>query len=216
MEARSRRWLADMAAGMTPPPTPPRCGGEGSPLPPASRQVEKATHETESASTSAANEAPLRRNGEGLGRGRSIYAAARDLRPHQTPAEARLWSALRRDALGVPFRRQHPIGPFVVDFCCLPRKLIVEVDGSVHDREDVREQDEWREAWLTSHGFRVVRFTNDDITDRLEAVIDSLRTILAEQHAILAADWTQTATENNHSRPSASPSPPQWGGVGEG
>lgn len=171
---------------MTPPPTPPRRRGEGSPSqtssPPADSPADESTAEIDVAST----EAPLRRDGEGFGRGRaSIYAAARDLRRRQTPTEARLWAALRRDALGVPFRRQHPIGPFVVDFCCLPRNLVVEVDGSVHDREDVREQDEWREAWLTGHGFRVVRFTNDHITTRLDTVLTSLRIILAEQYARL-------------------------------
>jgi len=66
----------------------------------------------------------------------------------------------------------------------------VEVDGSVHDRDDVREQDEWREAWLTGHSFIVVRVTNDDITDRLDTIVASLRTTLAGQHTLLAPGWT--------------------------
>ena len=71
-------------------------------------------------------------------------AAARDVRQRQTPAETRLWAALRRNQLGVPFRRQHIIGPFVVDFCGLPARLVIEVDGDIHDQDDVRDQDAWR------------------------------------------------------------------------
>ena len=102
-------------------------------------------------------------------------ASARDLRQRQTSAEAALWSRLRRQQLGVTFRRQHVIGPFVVDFCCLTARLIVELDGSIHDLENMREQDAWRTKYLEERGFTVIRFTNDDVLTQSEAVIAAIR-----------------------------------------
>src|SRR5437763_1666722 len=89
--------------------------------------------------------------------------AARDLRKNMTPAEQRLWAALRRGALaGLRFRKQHPLETFVVDFCCPAHRLIVEVDGAVHDQPDVAEHDALREADLRQLGYRVVRVRNAD------------------------------------------------------
>ena len=105
-------------------------------------------------------------------------AAARDLRQRQTPAEAALWARLRRQQLGVVFRRQHIVGPFVVDFCCLPARLIVELDGSIHDLEDVREQDAWPTEYLQARGFTVVRFTNNDVLSQPETVITTIKALL--------------------------------------
>ena len=86
--------------------------------------------------------------------------------------------ALRRNQLGVSFRRQHGIGPFIVDFCCLASRLVIEVDGDVHERDDVRDQDGWRSDYLRSSGFAVVRFTNDDVMTRLHVVLDDIRLAL--------------------------------------
>ncbi len=105
-------------------------------------------------------------------------AAARNLRRRQTPAEAALWARVRRQQLGVTFRRQHIVGPFVVDFCCQPAQLIVELDGSVHDLDDVREQDAWRTGYLEERGFIVARFTNDDVLSRPETVVTAIRNLL--------------------------------------
>ena len=102
-------------------------------------------------------------------------ASARDLRRRQTPAEAALWSRLQRQQLGVTFRRQHVIGPFVVDFCCLTARLVVELDGSIHDLEDVREQDAWRTEYLEERGLTVLRFANDDVLTQPELVIAAIR-----------------------------------------
>ena len=101
--------------------------------------------------------------------------AARDLRQRQTPSEAALWSRLRRQQLGVTFRRQHVVGPFVVDFCCLTARLVVELDGAIHDLEDVREQDAWRTEYLEERGFTVIRFTNDDVLSQPETVVAAIR-----------------------------------------
>lgn len=76
------------------------------------------------------------------------------------------------------FRRQHGIGPFVVDFCCLPLRLVVEVDGDVHDEDDVSEQDAWRTEYLQQGGFTVRRFRNDDVLYHPDRVLAVIRTYL--------------------------------------
>ena len=102
-------------------------------------------------------------------------AAARDLRRRMTPAELALWDHLRYDALTLRFRRQHGIGPFVVDFCCLPVRLVVELDGGVHELEDVREQDAWRTAYLQARGFTVLRFPNEQVLSQMDIVLAQIR-----------------------------------------
>ena len=95
---------------------------------------------------------------------------ARDLRRRMTPAEERLWDALRgRRLSGTKFRRQHPFGPFVVDFCCRATRLVIELDGGVHD--DQTEQDAARTAILAAYGFRVLRFRNEEVFADLDAVL---------------------------------------------
>ena len=99
--------------------------------------------------------------------------AARDLRWRATNAEAVLWEAIRDRRLGgLKFRRQRPFGPFVVDFVCPEARLVVEVDGPVHDDQD--EQDAYRTEFIASYGFRVLRFTNDDVLNRLPTVLDRI------------------------------------------
>lgn len=94
---------------------------------------------------------------------------ARDLRSRPTDAEWWLWQSLRlRQFAGYRFRRQHPLPPYIVDFVCLERRLIVEVDGAQH-AEQV-EYDAVRDAWLRENGFRVLRFTNAEVLSAREAV----------------------------------------------
>jgi very-short-patch-repair endonuclease len=95
--------------------------------------------------------------------------AARKLRTTPTDAEIRLWSRLRRKQLeGYRFRRQQPMGPFVVDFFCPEAKLIVEVDGGQHAESA---SDERRTSWLEANGYRVVRFWNNDVLANTEGVL---------------------------------------------
>jgi very-short-patch-repair endonuclease len=102
---------------------------------------------------------------------------ARRLRLTPTDAEIRLWSRLRRRQLdGFRFRRQHPLGPYVVDFFCAEAKLVVEVDGGQHAEDDAA-----RTRWIEARGYRVVRFWNNDVLANTDGV---LRTIL---HALRAA-----------------------------
>jgi very-short-patch-repair endonuclease len=97
--------------------------------------------------------------------------AARDLRSTQTNAERVLWNVLRnRQVLNLKFRRQHPIGNFIADFCCIERGLIIELDGSLH--EERAGQDEERTRWLNDHGFQVLRFWNGEVFPNPEGVIE--------------------------------------------
>jgi very-short-patch-repair endonuclease len=96
---------------------------------------------------------------------------AKQLRRTMTRAETLLWRHLKADRLaGLNFRRQAPIGNYIADFIAHSRKLIVEVDGESHDFEERIRRDERRDAWLASRGYRVLRFTNDDVMKNLEGV----------------------------------------------
>jgi very-short-patch-repair endonuclease len=89
---------------------------------------------------------------------------ARSLRHNTTDAEMALWRELRRmKALGFHFRRQTPVGPYVADFACLSKRLVVEIDGGQHGSGARKKLDEIRTRWLDSQGFRVVRFWNHDV-----------------------------------------------------
>jgi len=101
-----------------------------------------------------------------------MVEVARDFRKAPTPSERRLWAALRRNQLGVSFRRQQPIGPFVVDFFCASHRLIVEVDGPVHESQ--RERDAERQTLLEACGYHVVRVTAEDVERNLPQVIPTI------------------------------------------
>jgi very-short-patch-repair endonuclease len=97
---------------------------------------------------------------------------ARALRRNQTDAERILWNQLRNLQLdGVKFRRQHPIGNYIVDFDSLDRKLIIELDGGQHNEEQVKEKDEQRTKWLESEGYKILRFWDNDVLSNTEGVI---------------------------------------------
>jgi len=94
---------------------------------------------------------------------------ARDLRQIETPPEELLWLALRNSQIaGLKFRRQHPIGPYVVDFYCHSAKLVVELDGMSHDPK--AGEDAARTNTLAAQGLRVLRVTNEDVMRDLDAV----------------------------------------------
>lgn len=102
------------------------------------------------------------------------HQTARRLRRNPTASEKALWTLLRNKALaGLRFRRQTPIGPYVVDFCCLSHRLIVEVDGGVHRLTE--ERDATRDARLAAEGFRMLRVSNEDVMSRTNSVLDQIR-----------------------------------------
>ncbi len=99
---------------------------------------------------------------------------AKQLRRRPTEAEAKLWIRLRRKQLdGFRFRRQTPIGSYIVDFFCPEAKLIVEIDGGQH--ADQKEYDELRTQWLEERGYRVVRFWNNDVLANTDGVIAEIQ-----------------------------------------
>lgn len=96
--------------------------------------------------------------------------AARYLRHHLTPAEAKLWNALqKRQLAGLKFRCQHPVGRFIVDFYCPSCKLVIEVDGGVHTQQIA--YDNARTEQLRSFGYHVLRFTNEEVLTNLQSVL---------------------------------------------
>ena len=98
---------------------------------------------------------------------------ARALRRRLSPPEARLWSRLRRRQLrGLKFRRQHPIGSYILDFYCAEARLAVEVDGQCHDRPDRIAHDRRRTAWLRDQNIRVMRLASESVRVNLDEVLD--------------------------------------------
>jgi very-short-patch-repair endonuclease len=98
------------------------------------------------------------------------------LRKTMTDAERKLWSRLRSEQLGVKFRRQHPFLCYVLDFVCLERKLVIEVDGSQH--MEIRQQDEARSIRLNEAGFVVLRFWNNEVLNETDAVVEKILEVL--------------------------------------
>ena len=100
--------------------------------------------------------------------------AARQLRRDQTDAERVMWDVLRdRQLLNLKFRRQHPIGNYIADFCCIEKGLIIEMDGSQH--LDRVAQDEERTKWLNAQVFQVLRFTNGDVLPNPDGAVEQIR-----------------------------------------
>ena len=101
-----------------------------------------------------------------------ILKNARALRKPMTPAEAKLWSRLRNRHVGFKFRRQHPIGNYIVDFCCTEIKLTIELDGESHVEQ--QEYDKKRTAWLIEQSYREIRFWNREVLQNLEGVLEQI------------------------------------------
>ncbi len=110
-----------------------------------------------------------------LGSSRKVFANARGLRKSMTDAEALLWEKLRNKKLmGYKFRRQHPIAGFIADFYCHEAKLIIELDGSIHHLSEHQEYDEGRTIELEDSGLKVVRFTNDEVINNTQEVLNQI------------------------------------------
>jgi very-short-patch-repair endonuclease len=104
----------------------------------------------------------------------NLVVLSRNLRKNQTDAENLLWRHLRRKQLdGFRFRRQQPIGKCIVDFVCLEKRLILEIDGGQHAIE--QNKDKQRDNWLIAEGYRILRFWNNDVLTNLEGVLEIIR-----------------------------------------
>ena len=98
-----------------------------------------------------------------------LHENAKGLRKHMTIAERSVWSILRNNQLkGLKFRRQQPLGKYIVDFVCFEKKVFIEIDGGQHIRE--QEHDKTRTERINSQGYRVIRFWNNQVLKELEAV----------------------------------------------
>ncbi len=110
---------------------------------------------------------------------------ARRLRSDITDAEKYLWAGLRdRQLCGAKFRRQHPIGPFITDFCCVERGLVVELDGGQHAEQGAADQR--RTGAIETQGYRVVRFWNNDVLTNLTGVLERISEELKSPHPSLS------------------------------
>jgi very-short-patch-repair endonuclease len=109
-----------------------------------------------------------------------ILHRAGELRKQTTPAEKKLWAALRlmRED-GIHFRRQYAIGSFITDFCAPRKRLIIELDGSQH--LDQKEYDEERTKYLELRGYRVLRFWNHDVMNHIDEVLNAIWNVLHEK-----------------------------------
>lgn len=106
--------------------------------------------------------------------GSVILGNSKTLRSHQTEAEQKLWYHLRAHRfMDLKFKRQKPIGSYIVDFVCMDWMLIVEIDGGQHSEQV--EYDQRRDAWLRSQGYIVLRFWNNDVMQQLEGVLEQIR-----------------------------------------
>jgi very-short-patch-repair endonuclease len=104
---------------------------------------------------------------------KAIQQRAKELRRNPTPAERKLWANLRGKQLyGLKFRRQHPIDRYIVDFCCIARRIVIEIDG--HSHASQVEYDHARTAHLRDRGYTVIRFTNHQVLRQLDAVLEEI------------------------------------------
>ncbi len=116
----------------------------------------------------------MKNNNRIRGTTQEIEQAARKLRKNLTPAETRLWEALRNKQLeGLRFRCQHPVGNFILDFYCPSCKLVVEVDGQIHAHQT--DYDDARTAKLTEYGYKILRFRNEQVMNDLPKVLAEIK-----------------------------------------
>ncbi|MFH0804074.1 MAG: endonuclease domain-containing protein [Candidatus Zambryskibacteria bacterium] len=98
----------------------------------------------------------------------------KELRQSSTPQEKLLWERLRNRKLGPRFRRQYSIGGYILDFYCPEKKLIIELDGEVHNTKEAKEYDEVRDKYFRELGYKVLRFWNSGIEQDMEKVLDKI------------------------------------------
>ena len=114
-----------------------------------------------------------------------IYGFAKDNRKNQTYSEKLLWTAIRNRRLsGLKFRREHVIETFIVDFYCAEHRLVIEVDGDIHDRPDVAERDDYRQRQLEEMGYRVVRFDSNQVINQIEVVMKRIAEVCGAEYRL--------------------------------
>jgi len=113
------------------------------------------------------------------GANHKLFEFSKVLRKTQTDAEEIIWQSLRnRNILGFKFRRQHPLDKYIADFYCHEAKLIIEIDGGIHNQIDNKEYDKYRSYELEELGIEVLRFTNEEVNKNLQMVLNVIRGFL--------------------------------------
>ena len=107
-----------------------------------------------------------------------VFGYAKQLRKNMTGAEMVLWGYLKKGINGYKFRRQHPIGSFVADLYCHKLKLVIEVDGNIHEKEEIKNYDLERELDLKEFGCSIIRFTNDSVLNNVESVLETIQSLI--------------------------------------
>ncbi len=108
------------------------------------------------------------------GAGNLIFEKAKKLRNNVTPTEMILWGRLKERFPRIRFRRQHPVSLYIVDIYCHTAKLVIEIDGSIHELDEVKNKDRIRQMDLEKLGLRVIRFTTNEILNNLESVLERI------------------------------------------
>lgn len=112
----------------------------------------------------------------------NLTSIARTLRKTQTDAEKKLWRTLRSKQLeGFKFRRQQPVGKYILDFVCLDKLLVVELDGGQHGKDEGKKMDAIRDEWLTQNGYKVLRFWNHEVLNNTHGILETIRKELLER-----------------------------------
>ncbi|MBI4303636.1 MAG: endonuclease domain-containing protein [Chloroflexi bacterium] len=138
---------------------------------------------------------------------KNLKQLSRQLRGDMTDAERRLWTKIRLKQLrGFQFYRQKPIGDYIVDFFCPRAKLVVEVDGSQHSSSDTVEYDRIRDEYMNGLGLRVLRFTNIEVLQHVEGVVESIEKEIPEEIP-LSPPFVKGETQVSASRQKGKPSP---------
>jgi very-short-patch-repair endonuclease len=108
-----------------------------------------------------------------------MFARARRLRQKMTPAERILWERLKKNQLGVRFKPQHPMDIFIADFYCHKLKLVIEIDGEIHNIQ--KEYDDGRTTEMQYYDIEIIRFTNDEVINSMEKVIEKIKSKIDER-----------------------------------
>jgi very-short-patch-repair endonuclease len=136
----------------------------------------------------------------------SLFDNARQLRLNMTRAEKLLWNALKSSQLhGFRFRAQHPISIFVADFYCHAARLVVELDGGIHDDADQRTYDENRTYLLTEFGLTVIRFPNEVVYDRINEVLATIAGYLPDREGLVEGSGLADPQSESLSKPGSPP-----------
>jgi cyclase len=127
-----------------------------------------------------------------------VFANARALRKNMTEAEKVLWGYLKGGVNGLKIRRQHAIRIYVADFYCHPVKLVIELDGKIHDEPEVKILDEHRESELKAWGYEVIRFTNEEVFKDISEVLQTIKLKVEElTKAKAVSDETNEAEKSS-------------------